>query len=139
MMNREIELLDKKRVWKDYREMTSSERSRYFDTGMTVEYSNGKTTVIHCYGNEHLEGMRNGTLRMGVYAPEEMVLVPKSVVKELIDTHDQIIQGLINSQQAKYEVSQYIYKDSACPYPINSLQCSQPPYAYIKTYLKRVS
>lgn len=52
---------------------------------------------------------------------------------------DQIIQGLINSQQAKYEVSQYIYKDSACPYPINSLQCSQPPYAYIKTYLKRVS
>lgn len=52
---------------------------------------------------------------------------------------DQIIQGLINSQQAKYEVSQYIYKDSACPYPINSLQCSQPPYAYTKTYLKRVS
>ena len=71
MMNREIELLDKKRVWKDYREMTSSERSRYFDTGMTVEYSNGKTTVIHWYGNEHLEGMRNGTLRMGVYAPED--------------------------------------------------------------------
>lgn len=56
---------------------------------MTVEYSNGTTEVIHWYGNEHLEGMRNGTLRMGVYAPEEMVLVPKSVVKELIDTHDQ--------------------------------------------------
>ena len=52
---------------------------------------------------------------------------------------DQVIQGLINSQQAKFEVSQYIYKDSACPYPINSLQCSQPPYAYTKTYLKRVS
>lgn len=90
MMNREIELLDKKRVWKDYREMTSSERSHFFHTpGMTVEYSNGTTEVIHWYGNEHLEGMRNGTLRMGVYAPEEMVLVPKSVVKELIDTHDQ--------------------------------------------------
>jgi uncharacterized protein YukE len=90
MMNREIELLDKKRVWKDYREMTSSERSHYFHTpGMTVEYSNGTKAVIHYYGNEHLEGMRNGTLRMGVYMPEEMVLVPKSVVKELIDTHDQ--------------------------------------------------
>lgn len=52
---------------------------------------------------------------------------------------DQIIQGLINSTQAKYEVSQYIYKDPACPYPINSLQCSQPPYAYTKTYLTRVN
>lgn len=52
---------------------------------------------------------------------------------------DQIIQGLINSQQAEYEVSQYIYKDPACPYPINSLQCSQPPYAYTKTYLKRIN
>lgn len=50
-----------------------------------------------------------------------------------------IIDSLANGTTARYEVAQYIYKDPACPYPPNSLQCSQPPYAYKKTYLKRIN
>lgn len=49
-----------------------------------------------------------------------------------------IIDSLVPDQTVKYEVSKYIYKDPSCPYPPNSLQCSQPQYAYYKTYLKRV-
>lgn len=54
------------------------------------------------------------------------------------DITDQIIQNLKEVHTARFEVQKFLHKDPACPYPPNSLQCSQPPYAYTKTHFTRV-
>ena len=54
-----------------------------------------------------------------------------------------VTKALVNSigsaPKARFEITQYMQKDASCPYPPNSLQCSQPPYAYKKTTYRRVA
>ena len=50
----------------------------------------------------------------------------------------ELLDDLAMMSETKWKVNQYIYKDNACPYPPNSAQCNQSPYAYTKTYLSRV-
>ena len=52
---------------------------------------------------------------------------------------DAILSSIGSAPTARFELTQYMYKDPSCPYPPNSLQCSQPPYAYLKTTFRRVS
>ena len=49
-----------------------------------------------------------------------------------------ILSTIGPAPSARFELTQYMYKDPSCPYPPNSLQCSQPPYAYLKTTFKKV-
>lgn len=50
-----------------------------------------------------------------------------------------VTKALVNSigsaPKARFEITQHMQKDASCPYPPNSLQCSQPPYAYKKNNL----
>ena len=57
---------------------------------------------------------------------------PCSLVK------NSFLESLKQPTSVKLEVAQTLYKDPSCPYPPHSLQCSQPPYGYVKTILKVV-